>query len=112
MRLHQREAQMIPAKTPTGPTVYLIHFNQRYHHSQHYIGFTAEDLAARLERHAAGQGARLMEVIAAAGITWRCVRTWTGGRVLERRLKNRKDAPKVCPVCAGEKANGRANYEK
>lgn len=90
--------------------IYLLHFDQPYRHARHYLGF-AEDLDARLERHASGHGARLMEVVTAAGITWRCVRTWQGGRKLERQLKNRKEAPALCPVCAGEKAAKRANYE-
>ena len=93
-------------------TVYLIHFDRSYKHSRHYLGY-AEDLAARVERHRAGAGARLMEVISAAGITWRVARTWPGDRGLERKLKRRKDAPHICPICAGEKAMRRANnYEE
>src|SRR5262249_60539998 len=56
-------------------TVYLIHFNQKYHHAGHYIGLT-DDLDARLECHTSGNGARLMEVITSAGITWQLARTW------------------------------------
>lgn len=91
--------------------VYLIHFNEAFKHARHYIGFT-DDLDARLEDHRNGHGARLMAVIRAAGVTWRCVRTWPGDRKLERKLKNRKDAPRLCPVCAGAKANNRANNRK
>ncbi len=91
-------------------TIYLIHFEQAYKHAQHYLGFT-DDLASRLEAHAAGHGARLMSVINSAGITWRCVRTWQGDRKLERKLKNRKEAPALCPVCAGEAALKRARKE-
>lgn len=90
--------------------VYLLHFSTPYKHARHYIGSTS-DLTTRLERHASGQGARLLEVIHAAGITWRCVRTWNGGRQLERHLKNRKEAPMLCPECAGAKALKRARKE-
>ncbi len=38
----------------------------------------AEDLPARLEAHGAGRGARLMEVIKAAGIGFTLARTWPG----------------------------------
>jgi len=91
--------------------VYLIHFSEAYRHAKHYVGWT-NDLDARLKEHADGHGARLLAVLKSAGITWRCVRTWPGGRKLERQLKNRKEAPKLCPVCAGAKAERRGNYEK
>lgn len=83
--------------------VYLIHFDRPYKQARHYIG-SAQDLAARLEQHSAGHGARLMTVIKDAGITWTLARTWQGGRRLERRIKNRKEAPALCPICSGEKA--------
>src|SRR5215813_3042056 len=89
------------------PVIYLIHFDQPLKHARHYLGY-ADDLAARLERHRSGDGARLLAVLKSAGITWRCVRTWPGSRKLERQLKNRKEAPKLCPICAGEKALKRA----
>lgn len=86
---------------------YLIHFDEAYKHARHYLG-VADDLDARLEAHRAGNGARLIQVIQSAGITWRCVRTWPGGRKLERQLKNRKEAPALCPVCGGDSAMKRA----
>jgi hypothetical protein len=43
-----------------------------------------------------------------AGIKWEVARTWTGDRKFERRLKNGKRAPKLCPVCAGDAAYKRA----
>lgn len=87
-------------------TVYLLHFEAKYHHAQHYLGYTTrETVSERLEAHRRGQGARLMEVIGAAGIGWKCVRTWDNyGRADERRLKNWKKARQLCPVCRGEVA--------
>jgi hypothetical protein len=79
--------------------VYLIHFDRPYKHSRHYLGF-ADNVDARLERHRAGHGSRLMEVITNAGITWQLARTWTGDRKFERRLKNRKESPALCPICS------------
>ena len=61
-------------------TIYLIHFDEKLSHAQHYLGYTGGDLEARLERHRNGNGARLMQVIEERGITWRLVRTWSGGR--------------------------------
>jgi predicted GIY-YIG superfamily endonuclease len=82
-------------------TVYLIHFDERYQHAGHYTGWTT-DLDARLTEHAAGTGARLMEVIKEAGITWRLARTWAGTRRLERSLKRSGGMARRCPVCHPE----------
>lgn len=95
---------------PTYDTIiYLIHFDEPYRHAKHYMGST-HNLHSRLTDHAIGEGARLMEVIEQAGITWQLTRVWQGARKLERLLKSRKEAPNLCPVCAGEAAYGRARY--
>lgn len=84
-------------------SVYLLHFHTPYRHAQHYLGY-AEDLAARLQAHRSGNGARLVEVVTKAGIAWELVRVWEDGdRIFERRLKNRKNARLLCPICRGEK---------
>jgi predicted GIY-YIG superfamily endonuclease len=91
-------------------TVYLIHFGRKLGNpassrgqAQHYIGFAEHDLAARLERHHAGNGSRIMAAVTKAGIPWVLARTWEGGsRELERTLKSRKQASAFCPVCRGE----------
>lgn len=80
--------------------IYLIHFDVPYHHARHYLGI-AVDLEARLAQHRSGNGARLMQVVSRAGISWRLVRTWEGGRELERRLKRQKNSSRLCPVCRG-----------
>ena len=83
--------------------VYLIHFDRPYKHARHYLGYT-EDLPKRLSLHKCGLGARLMEVVRNAGIDWVVARTWPGDRTLERRLKNRKESPRLCPICRKEHA--------
>lgn len=80
-------------------TIYLIHLDEPYRHARHYLGWTT-DLDARLEAHQAGRGARLMEVVKAAGITWHLARTWPGSRDRERAIKNRHEAPRLCPECS------------
>jgi hypothetical protein len=84
---------------PAPGTVYLIHFDVAYKHARHYLGWTL-DLLARLQAHQDGRGARLMEVITGAGITWQLARTWPGGRDRERAIKNRHEAPRLCPLCS------------
>jgi predicted GIY-YIG superfamily endonuclease len=88
-------------------TVYLIHFDRPigdldnpHGQARHYLGYT-DDLETRLEAHRQGNGARLMEVITERGIGWAVTRTWCGDRGLERRLKNRHNSPKLCPICRG-----------
>jgi predicted GIY-YIG superfamily endonuclease len=91
--------------------VYLIHFNRAYRHAKHYLGYS-ENLDKRITDHLCGMGARLMEVITGAGIEWKVARTWKGDRKLERKLKNRKHAPLLCPICSGKKALKRGNYKR
>jgi predicted GIY-YIG superfamily endonuclease len=93
-------------------TVYLIHFdrpigdlNNPRGQARHYLGYT-DDLNARLEAHRQGNGARLMEVVTEAGISWTLARTWQGDRTLERKLKDRHNAPKLCPICRMARPNG------
>ncbi len=88
-------------------TVYLIHFDEKLSHAQHYLGSTA-DLASRLDRHRKGQGARLMQVITELGIPWRVARTWDGDRALERELKRQKASPRLCPICNPHAASHKA----
>jgi predicted GIY-YIG superfamily endonuclease len=83
---------------PGAGTIYLIHLDTPYKHARHYTGWTT-DLPARLQAHREGRGARLMEVITQAGITWRLARTWPGGRSRERAIKDRHEAPRLCPEC-------------
>lgn len=79
-------------------TVYLIHFDEPYKHAKHYLGWTT-DLNARLVAHANGTGARLMEVVTEAGISWRLARTWTGTRGRERQIKRQGGSSRRCPLC-------------
>lgn len=84
-------------KHPRG-TIYLLHFDRPYKHAKHYTGWTA-DLEARLAQHRAGNSARLIEVITAAGIGFRLARTWPGTRSQERALKKQGGAARHCPIC-------------
>lgn len=79
-------------------TIYLLHFERPYKHARHYMGWTT-DLEARLERHRQGSGARLLAVIADAGIGWELARTWVGTRYDERRLKRWGGKTRLCPIC-------------
>ena len=88
----------LPGRVNVVGTVYLLHFDRPYQHARHYIGW-ARDVEARLAAHAAGRGARLLEVAAAAGISWTLARTWQGTRTRERQIKNCGGASRCCPLC-------------
>jgi hypothetical protein len=86
-------------------TVYLLHFDQPlgdrsnpHGQAQHYIGWTPR-LSRRLWVHRQGRGARIVAAVVARGLGFRLARTWPGGPDLERRIKNRKEAPRLCPIC-------------
>lgn len=92
---------------------YLLHFDKRLvgvpvspdnkvQYAQHYLGW-AKDPVTRLAEHAAGQGARLLQVAQDAGITWELVYIWPEvDRYFERRLKGRGSRGRLCPVCLGK----------
>jgi len=87
--------------------VYLIHFDRPYKHARHYLG-SAKDLDARVEHHRRGTGAHLLRVVNQAGIGWRVVRTWPGGRELEHRFKGLV-ASLLCPICNPDGWENRGN---
>ncbi len=81
--------------------VYLLHFSQSYKHAGHYLG-SADDVAARVQAHQVGTGARLTQVVVQAGITLEVVRVWPGGRQRERALKRQHNGRRLCPLCSGK----------
>jgi hypothetical protein len=85
-------------------TTYLVHLDRPLggpvHFAQHYVGHT-QNLDRRLETHRAGLGARILAAANQRGIGYDVVRTWPGGREVERRIKAHHNAPRLCPACAG-----------
>ena len=93
-------------------TLYLIHFEQKYEHARHYLGLS-NDLKRRLEEHRSGQGNPLLKAVTEAGIPWQVVRTWKDAdRMQERQLKNRHNAPRLCPICNPQSWQSNANHSK
>jgi predicted GIY-YIG superfamily endonuclease len=86
------------------PVTYLIHLDQRLGSSHpngsagHYVGTTV-DRDRRLATHREGKGARILAAANERGITYSVVRTWPGGRDVERRIKAQRNAPRFCPRC-------------
>lgn len=78
--------------------VYLLHFSEPYRHARHYTGWT-QQLEERMAEHQSGRGARLVQVVTNAGITFELARTWSGTRDLERQIKRHGGAARHCPIC-------------
>jgi hypothetical protein len=90
-------------------TVYLLHFTPPYRApigstgrvklAGHYLGSTGAYPEERLATHLAGQGSPLVRAAVAQGCEVGIVRTWRGGRKLERQLKRSRHHARLCPVC-------------
>jgi hypothetical protein len=81
--------------------VYLIHFAKYYKRAGHYLGYSADEkFAARIHHHKKNRGAALIRAVNNAGIKWKVVRQWPNeDGHFERKLKNKKKASLLCPVC-------------
>ena len=92
--------------------LYLIHFEQKYEHAQHYLGLS-NDVKRRMQEHRIGQGNPLMKAVTEAHIDWSVVRTWShADRQLEIRLKRRHNASRLCPICNPKSWQKNANLDK
>jgi len=82
-------------------TLYLLHFEEKLEHAQHYVGIT-ENLEARLKQHANGQGARITQVLFEKNMHWKLARMWKNASMqgaYERLFKRMKNGVMYCPVC-------------
>jgi hypothetical protein len=62
---------------------------------QHWALVAADRISIQTD----GNGAAIVRAVQAKGIAFLVAATWPGDRLLERRLKNRKCAPRYCPIC-------------
>lgn len=84
-------------------TVYLIHLDTPISHAQHYIGWSMA-FQKRFEHHLNGTGAKFLAEAVRRKISFSVVRKWTNADGhFERKLKNRKNARHLCPVCKPDK---------
>jgi hypothetical protein len=80
-------------------TVYLLHFERPYNgRSQHYLGFTRNDLEQHLEGHRRGSACATTKVAFKRGIGFTLVGTWSGAPELKREVKARGVVGQ-CAVC-------------
>jgi len=90
-------------------TAYLLHFERKMSHAQHYIGFAnGEGLPARMDAHRKKRGAAITKAFVEQGIGFEIARLWVNvDKNFERNLKNQKNAWRFCPICRKERG-----YEK
>lgn len=95
--------------------VYLLHFEPRYKHAGHYLGY-ADDIGRRVFEHEiSGSGAKLPDAARRAGVNMYLARVFPGAdRKLERKLKGRQlrddgtksahtgSLARLCPICHPE----------
>ncbi len=80
--------------------IYIIHFDEKLAHAQHYVGYCKEErFAIRMFEHGAGIGAKILRALVEKGIHYRIANTFPGDRILERRIKNQKNTRRYCPIC-------------
>jgi hypothetical protein len=87
---------------------YLLHLDQPLNPTRparHYLGYTRHP-PSRMAAHLEGRGARFMQVARERGIGFVIARTWQGDRSFEKRLKRRKEGPRLCPLCRGQPSAG------
>lgn len=88
-----------------GEVCYLLHFDRPIcdsHPTQHYLGSSIK-LERRINKHEDNPDARLLQIAKERGIGFTVVKVWVGGRELEKKLKARKNAPCMCPICRAER---------
>jgi len=85
--------------------IYLLHFEPRYKHAGHYLGFS-DDIQVRVASHRRGEsGVKMLTAAAQSGCVMMLVRTWPGGRKDERRMKGLRNnkrtgsLARICPAC-------------
>jgi putative endonuclease len=96
---------------------YLLHFDQPIGNlanpraqAQHYMGY-ATRLDRRPLQHLTGRGAKITQVLHRRGIGFVIARTWPDSRSFERRLKSRKHARKLCPICRAQPPKGQLTLD-
>lgn len=86
--------------------VYILHFERKHFHAQHYIGWVSDKkgVESRILKHMSGTGSKLMFAIVNLGIPFVIARIWPNeSRQFERKLKNWKKASDLCPICKANK---------
>lgn len=88
--------------------VYILHFENKTFHAQHYVGWVeGTDMSSVIKRfvkHKSGSGSKLMRSVFLKGIKVVIANVYfNGDRKMERKLKNQKNIKRYCNVCKKDK---------
>jgi predicted GIY-YIG superfamily endonuclease len=79
--------------------IYLLHLDRQSGGGSHYVGF-AQDIAARVRKHWADEGAAYTRLAVRRGIALHLVRVWPkAGKDTELRIKRCGGGVAYCPWC-------------
>jgi predicted GIY-YIG superfamily endonuclease len=91
--------------------LYLLHFDPRYRHAGHYLGYT-EDLPKRFALHIQGKGSPLVKAAVNNGSRIVLVRVWDEDGNAEQEIKRvMHSLVRLCPVCNQRAAKRMAVYK-
>jgi predicted GIY-YIG superfamily endonuclease len=91
--------------------LYLLHFDPRYRHAGHYLGYT-EDLPKRFALHVRGKGSPLVKAAVNNGSRIVLVRIWDEDGNAEQEIKRvMRSLVLLCPVCNHRAAQRMAAYK-
>jgi len=91
--------------------LYLLHFDPRYRHAGHYLGYT-EDLPKRFAMHMRGKGSPLVKAAVKNGSRIILVRIWAEDGNAEQEIKRVVGSRvRLCPVCNHRAANRMTAYK-
>lgn len=87
------------------PDLFLLHFDERYAHAQHYLGYAVGTGRGHEYAKAICKGTAIgpHELVMAAqwsGIPIQLAEVWVGaGRALQRRMRSNGSLSRFCPIC-------------
>jgi predicted GIY-YIG superfamily endonuclease len=85
--------------------LYLLHFNPRYRHAGHYLGYS-EDVPQRFALHLRGRGSPLVAAAVDSGCQIVLVRIWNEDGNAEQEIKRVVGSrARLCPICNPKAAN-------
>jgi predicted GIY-YIG superfamily endonuclease len=91
----------------TAGWLYVLHFDNKLSHAQHYLGST-QNPTERWTAHATGNGARITEVLHEKGEHWIVAAVYQtlpniDHLAAERHAKRQKNTAIYCPICNPKK---------
>src|SRR3989442_14561814 len=85
--------------------LYLLHFNPRYRHAGHYLGYT-QDVLQRFAFHLRGRGSPLVSAAVTNGCQILLVIIWNEDGNAEQEIKRIVGSrARLCPICNPKAAN-------